>query len=132
MFHDELKRAREGARLSGREIARRAGISSAYYSQLETGTRGEPPEPLRSKLVEVIGVPSASTVQAQNVNTELAELRREREHYLEKIAELERERDFLRGHVASLVGKLPDAKPSPGAAPVYGASGGAHKERRGA
>jgi transcriptional regulator with XRE-family HTH domain len=61
MFADELKTARLGTRLSGREVARLTGISSAYYSQLETGARGEPPEPLKTKLFEVL---IASTLQA--------------------------------------------------------------------
>ena len=54
MFKDDLKKARLRAGLSGRETSKKAGISSAYYSQLETGARNRPPPDVLARLEGVL------------------------------------------------------------------------------
>lgn len=59
MFADDLKDARVKAGITGREAARRSGISSAYYSQLETGKREKPPAHVLSRIAAALGVETA-------------------------------------------------------------------------
>ena len=76
MFNEDLKRARLRAGLSGRKTAELAGISSAYYSQLETGARGFPPAEVRSKLEEALQTKFAKSLSTahlqQDTNTDPA------------------------------------------------------------
>jgi transcriptional regulator with XRE-family HTH domain len=58
-----LTRAREGAGLTRRDLAERAGLSYPYVSQLETGYRGPSPEAMQ-RLTEVLGVPVEAMVAA--------------------------------------------------------------------
>ncbi len=61
MFNDDLKQARTRLGISGREAAKRIGISSAYYSQLETGKREKPKGELLARMEEVLQASFAST-----------------------------------------------------------------------
>lgn len=54
MFADELKKARIAIGISGREAAKRLGISSPYYSQLETGKRDMPKGILLEKIEDLM------------------------------------------------------------------------------
>lgn len=54
MFNDELKKARLRKQLSGRKTAELVGLSSPYYSQLETGKRGPPPHEVLERIDEVL------------------------------------------------------------------------------
>lgn len=66
MFNTDLKQARTRLGISGREAAKRIGISSAYYSQLETGKREKPKGELLARMEAVLqasfstGAPLAS------------------------------------------------------------------------
>ena len=54
MFKSDLKQARTRLGISGREAAKRIGISSAYYSQLETGKREKPKGELLARMETVL------------------------------------------------------------------------------
>lgn len=54
MFKEDLKQARTRLGISGREAAKRIGISSAYYSQLETGKREKPKGELLARMETVL------------------------------------------------------------------------------
>lgn len=54
MFGNELKKARLAKQLSGRKTAELAGISSPYYSQIETGKRPKPPRAVVKRLEQVL------------------------------------------------------------------------------
>jgi len=51
-----LRSAREGTRLTLRDVERRIGISNAYLSQLESGRIKEPSPNVLYKLTELYGV----------------------------------------------------------------------------
>lgn len=56
MFGRYLKRAREKKGLSIRRLANIAGVSGAYLSQIETGTREAPSPHILRRLAPVLGV----------------------------------------------------------------------------
>lgn len=71
MFSEDLKHARISLGISGREAAKRLGISSPYYSQLETGKRDMPKGPLLEKI--------EALMQRKFARTEPERLQAERE-----------------------------------------------------
>ena len=73
MFKDDLKQARIRLGISGREAAKRVGISSAYYSPLETGKREKPKGELLARMEGVLqasftsSMPLAEASNAANI-----------------------------------------------------------------
>lgn len=107
MFANDLKMARVKAGLTGRETARRCEISSAYYSQLETGARARPPDHVLSKLCEVLNVNFAYFASGDSKHC--AEVKEQADLYsipdrselLSKIADLERQLDRANDTIAA-------------------------------
>lgn len=54
-FHDNLKKARESARISQKEIADRIGIAASTYSLYESGKR-TPSTPVMQRIAEYLGI----------------------------------------------------------------------------
>ena len=52
-----LARLRESKGLTKRELARRAKVTEAYVSQLESGARRNPSLPVLKRLAKALGVP---------------------------------------------------------------------------
>lgn len=59
-----LKRRREQAGLSLRDLAERAGCTPSYLSQVETGVRGVPSHDMLIRLEEAMGVPAGELTAA--------------------------------------------------------------------
>jgi transcriptional regulator with XRE-family HTH domain len=52
-----LRRIRESKDLNKRELAKRAKVTEAYVSQLESGARKNPSLPVLKRLAKALGVP---------------------------------------------------------------------------
>lgn len=136
LFGKRLKdlRIRQGKKAY--QIAHLIGVSQGYFSQIENGTRTNVSKDILLKIAEALGIALDELLSDSRdevihvVGKENVENCQSCGAKDKEIFELREERDYLRKQVDALIGKLPDAKPSPGAAPACGAHGGDLKERR--
>lgn len=100
-----------------KDLAAALNINWKYISMIETGAK-----PLSNKLKAKLDQLQLNEEAPLKGQSDLAKASCPRcSEAALRISELERERDYLRRQLEALIGKLPDAKPSPAAAPACGA-----------
>ncbi len=52
-----IKQLRDRAELTQEQLARKAGVTEAYVSMIESGTRKNPSLPVLKRLAKALGVP---------------------------------------------------------------------------
>ena len=60
---NEVTRLRESKTLIQRELSRRAKVTEAYVSQLESGVRKNPSLPVLKRLARALGVPRTALLE---------------------------------------------------------------------
>lgn len=121
-----LLSARRKLGLTQEDMAKRLGISRNYLALIETGKRKVPP----SVADQLVTIGKVDVTEEHSLEPQRDPVCHDCAAKDARILELERERDFLRGHVASLVSKLPDAKPSDAADRASGVRCGGTRTRQ--